>query len=79
MTRAWQAREARARFSAFIEATANEGPQIVTRHGVETAVLLPIAQWREMRKSEKPSLKEVLLAPEPRTEALTPPRRQPRS
>ena len=79
MTRAWQAREAKVRFSAFIEATVDEGPQIVTRHGIETAVLLPIAQWREMQKSEKPSLKEALLTPEPRAEALTPPRRQPRS
>ena len=79
MTRAWQAHEARARFSAFLEATVNEGPQIVTRRGVETAVLLPIVQWREMQKAEKPSLKEALLAPEPRAEALTPPRRPPRS
>ena len=53
MTRAWQAHEARARFSAFLEATVNEGPQIVTRRGVETAVLLPIVQWREMQKAEK--------------------------
>ncbi len=78
MTRVWQAREARARFSAFLEATVNEGPQIVTKRGAETAVLLPIAQWREMQKSEKPSLKEALLAPEPQTETLTPNRR-PRS
>lgn len=78
MTRAWQAREARARFSAFLEATVNEGPQIVTRRGVETAVLLPIGQWRELQMSARPSLKEALLAPEPRTDTLTPPRR-PRS
>ena len=78
MTRAWQAREARARFSAFLEATVNEGPQIVTRRGVETAVLLPIGQWQELQMSVRPSLKEALLAPEPRTETLTPPRR-PRS
>ena len=49
----------------------------MTRRGVETAVLLPIAQWREMQKAEKPSLKEALLAPESRTDVLTPPRRQP--
>ena len=78
MTRAWQAREARARFSAFLEAAANESPQIVTRRGVETAVLLPIGQWRELQMSARPSLKETLLAPEPRTDTLTP-LRQPRS
>ena len=78
MAKAWQAREAKARFSVFLEATVNEGPQIATRRGVETAVLLPVAQWREMQKSERSSLKEVLLTPEPRTETLTP-NRQPRS
>ena len=74
MTRAWQAREAKARFSAFIEATVNESPQIVTTHGVETAVLLPIAQWREMQKAEKgvPGVSGVRCGP------LTPNRR-PRS
>ncbi|MXX23580.1 MAG: type II toxin-antitoxin system Phd/YefM family antitoxin [Alphaproteobacteria bacterium] len=74
MAKAWQAQEARAHFSAFLEASVKEGPQIVTRRGVETAVLLPIEQWRELQKPEKPSLKEALLAPKPRTEMLTPPR-----
>ena len=71
MGRAWQVREARARFGAFLEASVKEGPQIVT---IETAVLLPIGQWRELQKSARPNLKEVLLAPEARTETLTPPR-----
>lgn len=74
MAKAWQVQEARARFGAFLEASVREGPQIVTRRGVETAVLLPIEQWRELQNSEKQSLKEALLAPEPRTETLTPPR-----
>ncbi len=74
MGRAWQVREARARFGAFLEASVKEGPQIVTGRGVETAVLLPIGQWRELQKSARPNLKEVLLAPEARTETLTPPR-----
>ena len=74
MSKAWQVREARARFGAFLEASVKGGPQIVTRRGVETAVLLLIGQWRELQKSARPSLKEVLLAPEARTETLTPPR-----
>ena len=79
MARAWQAHEARARFGEFLDASVRDGPQIVTRRGVKTAVLLPIGQWREMRKAAKRDLKELLLAPEARTETLTPPRTRRRS
>ncbi|MEE8544967.1 MAG: type II toxin-antitoxin system Phd/YefM family antitoxin, partial [Alphaproteobacteria bacterium] len=50
MTRTWQVQEAKARFSEFLEASLKEGPQKVTRRGVETAVLVPIEQWRRMEK-----------------------------
>ncbi len=78
MTRTWQVHEAKARFSEFLEASLKEGPQKVTRRGVETAVLVPIEQWRRMEKATKPGLKDHLLAPEPRVEHLTPPRKEPR-
>lgn len=74
MSRTWQVQEAKARFSAFLEASAREGPQIVTKRGVEAAVLLPIEQWRRLRKIAQPDLKALLLAPEARAEALAPPR-----
>ena len=79
MNRAWQVHEAKARFSEFLEASVREGPQIVTRRGVETAVLLPIAQWRNLQKEAKPNLKDLLLASEARTEMLTPSRERHRS
>ena len=72
----WPVQEARARFREMLEASHAEGPQIVTKHGKETAVLVPIEQWRRLERVAKPSLKAFLLAPEPRTEALTPPRRK---
>lgn len=70
----WQAREAKTRFGALLDASIGEGPQIVTRRGVETAVLVPIDQWRRLRPPAKSNLKTLLLAPEPRTENLAPPR-----
>ena len=76
MSRAWQVQEAKARFSEMLETSLTEGPQIVTKRGVETAVLVPIEQWRRMEKMAKPTLKELLLAPTPRTDSLTPPRRE---
>ena len=75
MSKVWQVQEAKARFSELLETSLAEGPQIVTKRGVETAVLVPIDQWRRLERMTRPNLKELLLAPEPRTEALTPPRR----
>ena len=56
------------------ESSLAEGPQVVTRRGVETAVLVPIEQWRRLERMTRPGLKELLLTPEARTEELTPPR-----
>lgn len=75
MGNVWQVQDAKARFSELLETSLAEGPQIVTRRGVETAVLVPIEQWRWLERTTKPDLKELLLAPEPRTDQLTPPRR----
>ena len=63
--------DAKARFSEFLLA---EGPQVVTKRSVETAVLVPIEQWRRLEQLTKPDLKQLLLAPEARTDTPTPPR-----
>ena len=76
MPRKWQVQDAKARFSEFLDASLRDGPQVVTRRGVEAAVLVPIEQWRRLEEETKPTLKDLLLATEPRTAALTPPRRR---
>jgi len=70
----WQVQDAKARFSAFLNATLEEGPQIVTRRGVEQAVLVPVEEWRRLKKRAGPTLKELLLAPEPRADIPVPDR-----
>jgi antitoxin Phd len=62
----WQVQDAKARFSEFLEASVRDGPQIVTRRGVEAAVLVPIEQWRRLQQASRPSLKQLLLTAEPR-------------
>ena len=74
MGKVWQVQDAKARFSEFLASSLAEGPQIVTKRGVETAVLVPIEQWRRLEQLTKPDLKQLLLAPEARTDPLTPPR-----
>lgn len=76
MDNVWQVQDAKARFSELLETSLAEGPQIVTKRGVETAVIVPIDHWRRLERMTRPDLKELLLAPEPRTETLTPPPRQ---
>ncbi|WP_419165147.1 type II toxin-antitoxin system Phd/YefM family antitoxin [Candidatus Palauibacter sp.] len=75
MSNTWQVQEAKARFSALLETALKQGPQVVTKRGVETAVLVPIDHWRRLEKMARPSPKELLLAPEARTDSLVPPRR----
>lgn len=71
MSRTWQVQTAKARFSEFLEASLRDGPQVVTKRGVETAVLVPIDQWRRMESITKPNLKDLLLAPGGRSDSLT--------
>ena len=76
MTRKWAVQDAKSRFSELLETAVAEGPQIVTKRGVEAAVILPIEQWHRLERMARPDLKQLLLAPEARTEELTPPRRR---
>lgn len=78
----WPVQDAKARFSEMLEASVKEGPQIVTKRGVETAVLVPIEEWRRLKESEiqpterRPTLKELLLSDPRRFELDIPPRGQ---
>jgi antitoxin Phd len=71
----WPVQDAKARFSELVEASLREGPQIVTKRGVATVVVVPIDQWRRLQLSARPTLKALLLAEEPRVDLPVPPRR----
>jgi len=72
----WPVQDAKARFSEFLDACLSEGPQMVTKRGAETAVLVPVHQWRRLQSNARPTLKQLLLADHSRTEVLTPARGQ---
>jgi antitoxin Phd len=57
---AWQLQEAKTRLSEVIEDAHSKGPQIITRHGKERAVILSIAEYRSLT-AHRPNLKEFLL------------------
>lgn len=58
----WQVQEAKQRFSEVLRAVANEGPQTITRHGEEVAVVIDIEEYRRLTRPKR-TLKEVLLGP----------------
>ena len=71
---AWPVQDAKARFSEFLDACLNDGPQLVTRRGAEAAVLVPVDEWRRLHAAARPSLKSLLLADAGRAELSLPPR-----
>ena len=70
----WPVQHAKARFSELLDACQREGPQVVSRRGSETAVLVPIEQWNRLQAAARPSLKQLLLAPDTHTQELVPAR-----
>ncbi len=72
--RSWPVQDAKARFSELLARCLAEGPQMVTKRGVNSAVLIPAREWDRLQRSAKPTLKELLLAPHPRADLVTPPR-----
>jgi len=59
----WQVYDAKARFSELLDAALKDGPQVVTRRGVETAVLVPIDEWNHLKSRAKLSIPDPLLDP----------------
>lgn len=59
----WQVQEAKQRFSEVLRKALGDGPQIVTRHGEEIAVILDIEEYRRLKRhGEGDEFMEFLLA-----------------
>jgi antitoxin Phd len=56
----WQVQDAKTRFSEVIERARVEGPQMITRHGTERAVVLSIEDYRAL-EAHRPDFKAYLL------------------
>jgi prevent-host-death family protein len=72
----WPVQDAKARFSELLTACLTDGPQMVTKRGAETAVLVPLREWRRLQSAERPQLKQLLLQADVRTNQLVPPRQR---
>jgi len=56
----WQLQNAKTHLSEVIEDAHTKGPQIITRHGAERAVVISIEEYSSLTRS-KPNLRDYLL------------------
>ena len=56
----WPVQDAKTHFSELIERAQSEGPQVITRHGAERAVLMSVEDYRALSQN-RPSFKAHLL------------------
>ena len=57
----WQVQEAKQRFSEVLRCAQSDGPQIITRHGEEVAVIIDATEFHKLT-DEVPDFKEFLRA-----------------
>ena len=67
--------DAKAKLIVVLNKAKRDGPQIITRRGVEEAVVVPIEQWKRMNGGAKPTLLEILRSG-PKFDLNIPPRGQ---
>lgn len=56
----WEVQDAKTHFSEVIARARSDGPQTITRHGAERAVVLSIEDYRALA-AEKPDFKAYLM------------------
>jgi prevent-host-death family protein len=61
MSNRWQLQDAKNRFSELVE-KAQRSPQVVTRRGIEAAVVLSFAEYQKLMRKGRRSLVDVLLS-----------------
>jgi antitoxin Phd len=71
----WPLQDAKAKFSELVDTTLKKGPQVVTRRGIETVVVVPIDEWRRLTSSARPDIKKVLIEDGPKFEIPLPDRK----
>jgi len=58
--RTWMLQDAKARFSELVNICLKDGPQLVTRHGREAVVIIPVEDYKKVTAPDN-TLKEFFL------------------
>lgn len=67
MEHTWQLQEAKNKFSKLVEKAQHEGPQIVTKHGKESVVILSIEEYKKFIKPKSNFFQFIQASPLSRT------------
>jgi prevent-host-death family protein len=62
-SRSWQLQDAKNRFSEVVDEAVRSGPQIITRRGVEAAVVVSAADWATLSRRRSPLIEVLRRAP----------------
>jgi prevent-host-death family protein len=54
MARVWQLQEAKNKLSQVVEEAISNGPQVITKRGVEAVIVLSYVEYRKMISLQKP-------------------------
>lgn len=52
MSKTWQLQEAKAKFSALVNAALTEGPQVVTKHGEDVVVIVSKEEYEKLKPKQ---------------------------
>ena len=53
MVGTWQLQEAKNKLSKVVDEAIKRGPQVITRHGVEVAIVLSLDEYRRLASSQE--------------------------
>jgi prevent-host-death family protein len=59
----WQVQEAKQRFSEVLREVERNGPQTITRHGEEVAVVIDIAEYRRLMAPRRNFVEHLMAFP----------------
>ncbi len=59
----WQLQDAKARFSEVVNQAQTEGAQTITRHGVETAVVISAEEYQVLLEKKRSFIEHLLSIP----------------
>lgn len=59
----WQVQEAKQRFSEVLRAVEQGGPQIITRHGQEIAVIIDMTEYRRLTGPRRDFVEHLMAFP----------------
>lgn len=74
--KSWPFQSVEGPLGEIVEEARTNGPQMLSRDGEPTAVVVSIDDWRRLNERSRPTAIDVLLAPYPKADLELPDRKQ---